>query len=214
MAEVKGVPNYPGNSKAETRQAALPEVPVPNERKVEKVIEGEVIQRKKPLGRRIADTFTGDTMHDVGDYILFEVIIPAAKDLFFEAIKEGLQRRLWGDSRPSRSTSNNRSTTLRTNYNKMSAVVKNDMSYKARATHNFDEIVLASLGEAEEVIDNMSTLIRDFDVVSVSDVLTMVGVTPAFTDVKWGWDDIRGARVKRLSSDQYLLDLPRPIPLD
>jgi hypothetical protein len=96
----------------------------------------------------------------------------------------------------------------------MSAVVKNDMSYKARATHNFDEIVLASLGEAEEVIDNMSTLIRDFDVVSVSDVLTMVGVTPAFTDVKWGWDDIRGARVKRLSSDQYLLDLPRPIPLD
>jgi hypothetical protein len=86
------------------------------------------------------------------------------------------------------------------------------MSRMARSRHDFDEIVLQSRTEAEEVIDRLFDLVSRYDTATVADLYELVGIQGSHTDHKWGWTDLRGADVSR-TRDGYLLDLPDPIPL-
>lgn len=87
------------------------------------------------------------------------------------------------------------------------------MSRAARATHNFDEIILPTRREAEEVLNFLFDLLTRYDTVSISDLYELVGETGQFTDEKWGWNDLTGASVTRVR-DGYLLNLPRPVTID
>lgn len=211
-------PNYPGNS---NKQKVAPEgTDVQKEPRAEKIITGEVKQRKKPLGRKIAETFTGDDMHSVGTYVLFDVILPAAKSMIADAGREGLERLLFGDSRRSSSSSGGRSSY--TSYNRMHNSAQDrpsglsasrPLSNKSRSTHNFDEIVLQSRGEAEQVLEGLLTVLDQYDVATVSDLYDLLGISGSFADDKWGWTDLRGSSVSRVR-DGYLLNLPRTTPID
>lgn len=86
------------------------------------------------------------------------------------------------------------------------------MSRRARARHDFDEIVLTSRAEAEDVIDRLFDLVGKYDTASVADLYELVGFDSAHTDYKWGWTDLRGAGVAKVR-EGYLLDLPDPTPI-
>jgi hypothetical protein len=86
------------------------------------------------------------------------------------------------------------------------------MSHRGRAAHDFDEIILDSIGEANEVLENLIELISKFEQATVADLYDLTGIDPTHTDYKWGWKDLRGARVSRVRNG-YLLDLPQPEPL-
>ena len=79
--------------------------------------------------------------------------------------------------------------------------------------HKFDDIILATRHEAEEVVDRLFDLMSRYDQVTVSDLYDLVGISRPFTDEQFGWTDLRGAGVTRVR-DGYLLDLPRPETLD
>lgn len=195
--------NYQGNShKSKEEKASKPEV--------RRIVEGGVVERKKPLGRKFSEMFMGDDARSVGNYLLLDVAIPAAKSLIMDLISQGIERALYGDSRP-------RSRDHRpgyTNYNKVSKRdERREMSRHARATHDFREIVLESRGEAEEVLDTLTELIDKYDVATVADLYEMVNISGSFQDDKWGWVNMRGASVRRVR-DGYLLDLPRPVAID
>lgn len=198
--------NYPANSK-KSRD-------VPERKPIEKVISGEAVKVKKPLGRKIIETFTGDDMHSVGSYILFDVIIPAAKSMISEVASQGVERLLFGDSK--RRSAGNRISY--TNYNKPFSGAKpatnsRDLNYKSRATHDFEEVMITTRAEAQDVLDRLSDLIENYDVATVSDLYDLVGISGSFTDEKWGWSDIRGSHVVSRRGG-YMLDLPRPTPID
>lgn len=199
-----GKPNYPGNSNS-SRASAKKEVK--EEKKVTPVAEG--VQRKKSLGKRIFENFAGDDLHSVANYVLFEVFLPAAKNMVSEAASQGVERLLFGDSRPSSRSS---TRTNYTSYNRMSKPEPRDISRRDRASHNFDEVTLPTRGEAEEVLDQLIVLIDKYDEASVSDLYELVSITPNFTDDKWGWKDLRRSRVVR-TRDGFVLDLPKPDPL-
>jgi hypothetical protein len=78
--------------------------------------------------------------------------------------------------------------------------------------HDFDEIVLSSRREAEDVIDRLFDLVGQYGSATVSDLYELVGLPSTHTDNKWGWEDARGAGVTRVRNG-YLLDLPEPEPL-
>lgn len=86
------------------------------------------------------------------------------------------------------------------------------MSRQARAQHNFDEIVLQSRTEAEEVVDRLFEVVSRYGSASVADLYELVGLSSTHTDNKWGWDDLQGAGVSRVRGG-FLLDLPEPEPL-
>lgn len=204
---------FPANS----RKVKAPVSKREEKPKIEKVIEGEVVRRKKPLGKRIAETFGATDMKSVGGFVLIDVLVPAAKDMVADAISQGIERMLFGEvrstsRRPHKQYSNNGYVSYN-RYNSQSQQKQSIPSRRARASHDFDEIILETRVEAEEVIDRLFDLISKYESATVADLYELVGVQGSYTDDKWGWVDIRGAGITRIRNG-YLLDLPRPEPLD
>lgn len=210
--------NYGGNShkakaKAE-KEGAEGERP-----KVEKVIVNEAIQRKKPLGRKISEMFSGENMHDVGNFVLMDIIIPGVKGILFDSFTQGLERRLFGGESGGyyhrRSTGSGLSGSSKTGFTNYNGISKDErpLSRRARATHDFREIVLKTQPEAKDVLERLGDMLDQFGQASVSDLFDLVGVTGSYTDDKWGWTDLRGAGIRRVR-EGYLLDLPPTHPLD
>lgn len=177
-----------------------------------------MVRRKKPLGKRFTESFVGGDAQSVGAYIVADVLLPAAKDMIADAVSQGIEKMLFGEARSPRArTLGNRGTggaTTHVSYNRYSGNSQQrqgpaPLSNRARETHNFDEIVLATRAEAEEVLDNLFSLVSEYDIATVADLYGMVGQTSQYTDEKWGWSDIRGTSVTRVKGG-YLLDLPRP----
>jgi hypothetical protein len=87
------------------------------------------------------------------------------------------------------------------------------LSRGSRARHSFDEIVIQSRPEAEEVLDRLYDLISKYELARVSDLYSLTGFESSHTDYKWGWTELTGSGVSRVRSGGYLLDLPEPEPL-
>lgn len=205
---------FPANSR---RSRAKPT----EEKKVEKVIEGSVVRRKKPFGRRFGELFVVGDSHSVGQYLILEVIVPAIRDLVVDTVTQGVERSIFGDSTraPSRRGPSQRPSHGPggyVSYNKSSIrPERRPMSRQARAAHDFDEIILPTRREAEEVLDRLSDLVEKYDSVAVSELYALVGETPNFADENWGWfkEDFARSTVTRVR-DGYLLDLPKPVALN
>jgi hypothetical protein len=189
------------------------------EKKVTRVVSTPARRRKKPLSAKFKEVFIGGEANSVWEYILFDVVIPAAKDMVTDAITQGVERLVFGDSRPpGRRTSYRPGGYGYTNYNRFSTSRstrddprdrRDPRESNRRRSNQIDDIILSSRQEAEDVIDQMFAILQKYDQVTVSDVLEMVGVTPQFTDEKWGWTELRGLSARRINNG-YLLDLPRP----
>lgn len=182
------------------------------EKKVEKVISGKVMTRKKPLGRKFSETFLGDDIGNVRSYILFDVVIPAIKDTISNVVSNGIEMLLFGETR-SVGKKKNGSYTSYSNY--YSNRDRDSRREPVRgASHNFRDIILETRGEAEEVLSNLVDIVYDYGSASVADLYDLVGVTGNFTDNKYGWTDLSGTRVNRARGGGYIIDLPRVESLD
>jgi hypothetical protein len=194
--------------------------PPVEEKKVEKVVVGEVTRRKQPLGKRLLQTFVAGDVKNVFGYILFEVLIPAARDTAADAVSQGIEKILFGEARSTsrRTGSSPGRSGSYVSYNRFSSGQNSPISRRdedrgisraARSAHNFDEIVLATRGEAETVIDRLFELLSKYEQATVADLYELVGIEATHVDNKWGWTDLRGSGATRVSNG-YLLDLPRP----
>lgn len=215
--------DYPSNSRKSREPKVEKKLPEP-EKRTEKIVEGEVIRRKKPLGRRFTEIFFSGDGRGVISYIMLDVLLPAAKDTIADVVSQGIERMLFGEARSSSRRTGHRpsGSSGYVSYNRYSSQAsgggrredpRNEISRRARATHDFDEIILDSRAAAEEVIGRMFDVVSRYETCTVADLYEMVGIKTEFTDDRWGWTDIRGAGVTRVRNG-YLLDLPRPEPLD
>ena len=199
---------FPGNSNKDRSGKSEPKP-----KKVERVVTSEVVRKKKPLGRKVAETFVVEDAHSVASFIALDVLIPAAKKTLLDAICKSAERTLYGSSRPQSPVGKQSAFTSYQKYYSGDGSQKRDLSYRARATHDFDEVILHSRSEAEDILDQMATLIEEYGVVSLRDLYTMLGVTAQYTDEKFGWKDLRGCDVHPVR-EGYLLNLSKPVLLD
>lgn len=206
-------PDFPSNSKKPPKDI--------EKVKLEPVVTGKVVQRKPPLGRRIRDTFIAGDSSSVGRYVIYNVLVPAFKDLAADLARETVERMLFGDGR-STTKRNSQPSRGYVNYNRPTTPPWDGsrvddsrirLSRQARTNHNFNEIVIQTRGEAEEVLDRLLELLDRYNQATVSDLYELTGIETNFTDEKYGWTDLRGASVTRIAGG-YLLNLPRPEPLD
>jgi len=202
----------------------------PEPKKIEKVISGEVVRRKKPMGKRFVEMFTGgQPVKGVLNYVTMDVLIPAAKDAIADAVSQGIERMIFGEARSSSRRTGRRPSmsNVYTNYgNRYSQNTPRDrdypderrsgMSRRARAAHDFDEIILPTRVEADEVLDRLFNLVSEFESATVSELYELVGIDASYTItnmvglVMAVFVAQTSARVR----DGYLLDLPKPELLD
>jgi len=214
---------FPSNSKRD-RETPTEQKSEEPRKKVEQIVEGEVVRRKKPMGKRVAETFIGTDAKSVWAFVAVDVLVPAAKDMIADAVSQGVERMIYGESTNRSRRGSRRPNDPYVSYNRYSSRRPGPrdprdreeprMSRRAKAQHDFDEIILPTRVEANEVIDRMFDLVSKYEVATVADLYDLVGISGSYTDDKWGWYELRGADVTRTRHGGYLLNLPRPEPLD
>lgn len=198
---------YPDNS----RRARKTE---PKERKrPEKVISGNVVPREKSFGRKLRETFAVTDTVSTRDFVIFDVIVPAIKNMFFDSTTRGLERALFFDDPQRRTTQGHRSSyeMYRPAERPLGSGFGRSAAPPTRGPNTQPyEIVLPTRGEAEDVLDAMASILAEYDVVTMADLYDLVGYHGTFTDNRWGWTNLRGIGVSRVR-DGYLVNLPRPV---
>jgi len=226
--------NFPSNSKtSKTPPKSGAEIAVPTRPKAEKIVKGVVKQKRRGVGKKIADVFIEEDVKDVKGHVVHEYLIPAAKSMICDIVGWGgmAEMILFGGSRRGRTFGgggiNSKRDNGKSSYTSYSGYYRDsnrdrdrdkdrggrDISKTGRTRHDFDEIVLESRGEAEEVLAHMVDLIVDYGQATVADFYDLVGVNSNFTDEKYGWYELRGVIPRRVRGG-YLLDLPRTQLLD
>lgn len=221
---------YPSNSQnigkeAKVKPQATRTRSAVEPKKVERVTQGEVTRRKKPLGKRLKELFISGDSRSVWGFVAGDVLIPAAKDMITDAATQAVERMVFGESRGFRGRPGGFRPTgpsSHTPYNRYAqggsaswrAEPPRDSSRRARATHDFGEIILDSRGEAEQVIDALFEMVSQYSQATVADLYELVGISSAYTDNKYGWTNLQGAGVQHIRGGQFLLNLPKPEPLD
>ncbi len=196
-------------------------VRVPDEPKnIERVTSAEAGRRKKGLGRKVKETFIGGDAKTAMHYMMLEVVIPAIQDTLIDAFQGGVERLIRGENaRPRRNISNvygGASQQPRVDYStigrnppRQSQSQTRMLSRRSRERQEFDEIIIPSRQEAEEVIDQMFDILSRYGSVSVANLYALTGVQSSHTDHKWGWTHLRGAKAVPLRRQGgFLLDLP------
>lgn len=210
--ENSGKPSGPLNYAANSQKAKQPE-PQEEARVVAPIISGGAVERKEPLRRKFLQAYAGDSAQSVGQYLLLDVVVPATKNLISDLVTQGVNRILYGGSRPSGGVfSSVGSRGYGKFFNGQSSNQQPtgpQMSQQARANHAFGEIVLTSRSDAELVIDSLRELIETYGNAKVANLYSLVGVSGEFTDQSYGWTNLQRAGVVTVR-EGYLLDLPKP----
>jgi hypothetical protein len=197
---------YPPNSKASKAAERPP---------VKPVVTSEVRERPRGIFGKVVKDFVQEDRHTLMEYIVLEVAIPAAKNLFLDMVTKGGERLLYGISRPSGRTG--RAVGFYTNYggspqSTKPADPRPTISRQARTVHDFRDVVIQTRVEAEDVIEGLRELIDLYGSASVADLYSLLDMTGEFTDQRWGWEDLRRASVRTIRGG-FVLDLPDTVPL-
>lgn len=173
----------------------------------------KVGEHKKTLASKFANAFFSEDIKTIGQWITFDVVMPAVKDAIANAITGAVEIALFGNTRSKRNTSNQYGNASYVSYNnyynrpKRAQTTTDDQDYK--------EFIFESRGDAEDVLSTMCDLIESYGSASVADLYDLVGKSQYsdFTNEHYGWRSLSTASVKRVSGG-YVLSLPRSIQLD
>lgn len=215
---------YPNNSR---NPKPAPETR--GDKRVDKIVTGRVIVKKAPLSKRLAAAFTGDDGRTVMQHVVWDVVIPATKDLLVDAGIEALNRAVYGESRARRTNTTGNpfissvmGSTLASkisynNYSKTSTAAAQQQAQPTgskitRGRVAIEDIILDNRAQADAVIAGLDSLIQQFGEAKIADLFDFVGVTGEYTHEKFGWLSMEGAHARR-TPEGYRLDLPAPIQL-
>lgn len=211
--------DFPGNSHERKSATATNPENDGSAKKVERVTTGVAKKNKPTLTRKFLDVFVGGDAKNVLEYIFVDVLVPALKDALVEAATQGIERTLFGESRGGRRSSYRPTQSSYTNYGRYQTSQvqpprrEDPRRIASRRSHEYEDLILPTRTDADGVLERMYDMLEKFERVTVSDLYDMTGVPTNYLNEKWGWYVLDGSRVKRVPSG-YLLDLPRPEPLN
>ena len=168
--------------------------------------------KEKGLTDKAAEAIFSEDTRTVGNYILWDVIIPSFKNTIADMVIGGIEMVLFGSSRGSRRKRGDSRVSYAGYYEGSSRYDRGDsrVDYRDRnRQYSYDDILLDDRGEAEEVVSTMEDLVRKYGEASVADLCSLVGVNSKHTDQKWGWTDSRDFSYRR-SGRGYILDFAKP----
>jgi hypothetical protein len=210
------MPEYKSNSHR-SKEVRTTETSETSERKkIEKITNGKVKTKKKSEIHKFTDIFLAEDVTNVKDYILGEVLLPAVKKAVSDIVTNGIDMLLYGETR-----SHKKEKGSKVSYSKYYDRDRYDRSdrdrdrgsRRVRTGYDYEDVILETRGEAEDVLGRMEDLLDTYGVVSVADLYDLVGIQGDYTDNKYGWSNLRNADIQRLR-EGYLLKLSKALPLD
>lgn len=194
---------YKSNSHKSKEEQKSP----PTERqKLDKIVNGTVKVKKKSELTKFAEIFLPEDISNIKNYILMDVLVPAIKNTIEDIITNGTRMLLRGEIGVRKGSSTASSISYNRYYDQKRYGESN--SVQTRTGYSYNEIILETRGEAEEILTRMDELIDTYGLVRVADLYDLVGVSGNYTDNKYGWTNIRNAKIVRVR-DGYMIKLPK-----
>lgn len=182
--------------------------------KKQKVIKGTATIRKKPLGKRIAELFGAESGQNIFDYLIGDILIPAAKNTLSDFVSEGVDMALGIDTRRRRRDPRDR-------YGRVDYGVayrgdrrddrrRDERDRRDRTPSTYEDIIFETRADANRAIGSMCDIIESYGQASIGDLFDAAGISGGdYTDRRWGWYNISTARITPVRGG-YMLDLPKP----
>lgn len=168
-----------------------------NERpKVEQVTTAKVVSPKKSFWSDVLKPF------------IFDTVLPIVQPLFKEgvrAIGDAIMDAVLNDARPQPQQRSN------TPYHSFSR--STTKARKPVGNNRVANIVLTERREVSNIIDKLQDIIDQYEVATVADLYTLVGLPSKYVDNDWGWSDIGSPRTVRVDGG-FQIVLPDPVFLD
>lgn len=168
-----------------------------NERpKVEQVTTAKVVSPKKSFWSDVLKPF------------IFDTVLPIVQPLFKEgvrAIGDAIMDAVLNDARPQPQP---RSNTPYHSYSRSTTKAR-----KPVGNNRVANIVLTERREVSNIIDKLQDIIDQYEVATVADLYSLVGLPSKYVDNDWGWSDIGSPRTVRVDGG-FQIVLPDPIFLD
>ena len=203
------IDNYPSNQQNRQTQEQKKERP-----KALPAVKHAPTEVKPTMRRRIFDAFFNPSdMESMGDRLIFKVIIPGSKRIIAEMIGSffGIRgafsgARLFDPEDPWRNDGSKYSN------------ISNRSNSASRLRSSVYDMTEAAYDYPEDAEDLLAALIEYMDanhIMSVNDYYDMARLEPKSPqDCKYGWTDIRRAHIETNFDGQYIVKMPRPLPLD
>lgn len=199
---------YPSNSNKSKQEAANT-----NNKNVQKVVTGVATVKKKSEFNKFVNNFISEDATSVGSYLFKDVIVPGIVKIITDSFKDGVDIIFKGaSSRNSRNSGGYPGNYV--SYNNFAN--RNDPTPRPAANkqvHSPSDITLPSRRDAEAVLNQLRDILQQYGAVTVADLYDSVGISHSFTDVKYGWTDLRNADVAR-DAEGWYVKLPNAYPLD
>lgn len=212
---------YPGNSYSGITPRKPGETKKPEKKPAERVTKGMVVQKKKTLGSKFAETFLAVDLGSVVKHIIFDVLVPTTKETIEEIIRGSTSMMLWGDKASGRSSRGRvgRGAPYRSyetyyeDRNRERRGERGDSSPRPQSRNAIDSLIFDSRRDAEEVKDHLMDRIEEYGVASVKDFYLFSGMPTNYVQDTYGWFNLSEAVIMRVT-EGFMLKLPTPVKID
>lgn len=205
---------FPSNSNKKDDQKKVPE------KKIEKVVTGQVITKRKSTGSKFKSVFFGGEFKGAFRYILADVLLPAARNLLVDATTKGIETIVYGESKRN-GVRRTPEYSNRIQYNRpvnrgvdpyerdrpFMPGQRTNRPIRSETRQQSCDIILSTREEAELVLERLIDIVDMYEVVSLADLYDLVGLPSNHTDNKWGWTFLNNGLVTQVR-EGYLLQLP------
>jgi hypothetical protein len=214
VEENKKIEEFPSNSQHQEEP----------QKESQKIVKQVATARRITKNKTFFNTVLAGTLKAVGSYVFFEVLIPAAKSTLSDMVNNATDMFLYGEPGVRRRNRDRERVTPRVSYTDYYGRDKDrgrDRDWHERERHDrlygrfqfdTDDILIPSRDEAEDVIQGMLEIFDQYNAITVSDFMELVGLPDEYTDLNYGWTNLRDVHTKRVR-DGYIIELPGPKPL-
>lgn len=201
----------------------------PPEKKVERVVKGDVIVRKKSSLAKIRDMFIAEDADKVGNYILADVLVPSIKRAIVDIIKSsadmifGTKGSQQNNNGGTRYIYGGSASYVSYGSSQQSKQNKEPSRYDQFSKWDFSYVEFSKLDSAEDnkkdadtVVRTMCDIIEAYKRASVADLCELLGGIPYdYTAHDYGWTNLTSVVPIRIpGSNGYYLRFPKVSPID
>lgn len=195
---------------------------------VEAVADGRIIQRPQTFGVKLKNVFFNGDFRGAAEYIVADVLLPAARDMIVDSSADFVQRLVYGETSRRAPRRGHRDygavsrPQQRTTYNSPAAVdrrMRDKEEYdrapvfrKSNRRGWYEDVVVATREEANSILSRMCDIIDTYDIVSRADMYELAKIPTEPVDYNWGWDDLTDAAIRQ-TRNGFIIDVPQAEPI-
>ena len=200
--------DYRSNSLKARAMAEKAEVEVVPEKKLEKIVHGNAVRKKKSSFAKFAEALIQGDITTIKDHVFRNVFMPALKKFIKDSAMTSLDM-LFNDPAD---ISRDRSISSKISYTKYSSASERPVR-RVIATYQYDEVEFDDVSDAKDALEGMREVIDTYKWCSVGDYYDLLGFDGTSTDGDYGWNNLNNADIVVTGNGKYKLKLPKVVPI-